>query len=418
MVFTPDGRYPFLRKAFFKMPGKIANASLVEDPPGHKFMCAFCVFILMAKFKGAYFKSSKKTSVIFKDEEEQLSWLNTLGVDKDELEAFMTKCFDGFHFFSASRGTSGKVPASASFNREALKLGNVNLFRPGPKSSRVRLKHSQLRELAEQLEQYATGRKHLAWEATVKTQADEIEAHGSAISEGELEDIDEETVAEMEGCRISPLWKQLFDESLTAIEKRKLGGDWYIVCGTPIWMLPWGRHFFAAVKQGGTVRLAHHAASAPEQCPSVAAQWKMNIEHLGVPDPIGHLQKRMKDCAAQLASWDQDARKQKAKGKFEFYESFIGHPYVAILIVPKPSKKVDLEDHPAPEGTQCLLGMQTFYPRSLEKRVGLHFYEPSPSLDNYYNSIRRLFLQGPSPGENYLKRIDHLAILRSDKGTV
>jgi len=93
----------------------------------------------------------------------------------------------------------------------------------------------------------------------------------------------------LDGCRVYPQWRKLFSAAFDEIERRKFCGEWYIVCGTAFLMLAWGEHYSSAVKRGAKLRLAHHASNSPDVCPSVAAEWKMNIEHLSEPDPIGFL---------------------------------------------------------------------------------------------------------------------------------
>jgi hypothetical protein len=414
LVFSSDGSYPFLRKALFKKgDGMGASAKLVEDPPGPKFLCAFCIFILLAKYKDVD-PLNPDEEIVLQDEEEQLSWLNTLAVNKRVLRNFENSYFGGYHFFAARRGTSGKVPAFARFDPRQLKLDNIGLYRVGRDSSRIPLKHSEIPKFAAKLEEFGLKQKRLKWVATVRKQVEDIEIAGRVKTGGAPKRVSQGSRGEMDGCRISPTWRTLFQELLAEIKELEVGGEWYVVCGTPMWVLPWEPHFSDAVRRGAIVRLAHHAASSPDRCPSVAAQWKMNIEHQHEADPIGLLKGRLRDCVSQIAAWDEAVRKPGAKGKFEFYESYIGHPFVGILIVPQPIKNAGLEDHPAPKGTQCLLAMQTFYPKNLEQRVGLHFYRSSPALSFYYNSIRKFFLQGPSDG--YLKRVDHLATLRGRKG--
>lgn len=416
LVFNPEGSHPFLKKALFKKSeGARANAKLVEDPPGRKFLCAFCIFILLVKYRGIN-PDSPEEEIPFRDEKDQMSWLNTLGVDRDEFEKFVTNCFGQYHFFTASRGTSRRVPAFAIFNPISLNPEKVYLYLDKPDSSPIPLKHSEIPKLAMKLEEYGLKRKGVKWVATVRRQVENLEMDGQVATGGSRKTPSPGSRGEMDGCRISPMWRKLFDESLAEIGDRGIGGEWYVVCGTPTWMLKWRHYFSDAVTRGGIVRLAHHGESAPDVCPSITAQWKMNIEYLHQADPIGYLKYRLRDCVPQLAALDETARKEKAKGRFEFYESYIVHPFVAILIVPEPLKKAGLEDHPAPKGTQCLLGMQPFYPRDVEERFGLHFYQASPSLNQCYNSIRNFFLKGPRPRDGYLKRVDHLAILRSRKG--
>jgi hypothetical protein len=416
LVFNSHGTYPFLRKAFFKSrDGKHINTQLVEDPPGPKFLCALCIFILLAKFKGAN-PLNPDQQIVLRDENEQLSWLNTLAVDQRVLRSYENSYFSGYHFFTASRGTARRVPAFARFEPSQLKLDSVRLYRMGPDSSSpVRLNYAEIPKFAAKLEEYGLRLSSKKWVATVKRQVEDIEIVGGAIRMGEPKRVSSGHGEEMEGCRISPMWRTLFDESLSEIAKRGFGGEWYVVCNTPYQMLQWRHHFSDAVERGAIVKFAYYGESSPDACPSIAAQMKMNIEHLRSADPIGQLKTRIRDCESELASLEKDARKKGFKGKFEFYVSHLSHPLNGILIVPSPFPKAGVENHPAPKGTECLLALQTFYPRSVDQRVGLHFYQPSRSLNIYYNSIRRLFLRGRR--DQYLKLGDRIKTLRSGKGT-
>jgi len=209
---------------------------------------------------------------------------------------------------------------------------------------------------------------------------------------------------ESSSCVCSPKWLNLFNHSLKEIEGRGIGGRWYVITGTPMTMLHWKEIFFDAVLHGATINFAYQSAISPDSCFSMQAQWRMNIEHLQDPDPIGLLKQRLRDGISQLRALARKAIDKKSKGAFQFFESFITHPYVAILIVPESPKDKPPTQEGAPPGTICLLGHYTFYPRSLEDRLGICLSQPSPLLDIYYNSITRLFEQGPK--DNYLRTVN------------
>jgi hypothetical protein len=414
LVFKDDGKFPFLFDAcFHKSAGSRAYTTLFDDPPGKKMLSAVCILVVLAKYRGVNPDKPDK-GIIFREATKRSSWLNTLAIDKNALGTFFDDYFDGVNFFSASRGTDqissvkesgGGKAASVEFNPIELRPENIILYK-NHRSTKYKL--AELPSLLLKLEKNGL-EKYPPWEQTVEEHLDKINrarppqkgGHGKTdsalLNEGPPQ------------CVISPKWLDLFQEKLTEVDGRAIGGNWYIICGTPYWVLQWRQVYFnAVVDQGATIKFAHHASTGPDVCPSIGAQWKMNIDHLHDPDPIGLLKQRMRDGIAQLASMAEKAKKQNAKGVFEFFESYVAHPFVSILIVPKPSKRQPTQPDKAPIGTICLLGLNAFYYGSLEDRVGIYLDRSGPLLDIYYNTITKFFDKGSKPKDGYLKPVDYL----------
>jgi hypothetical protein len=413
LVFRADGKFPFLLEAcFHKSKGRDAVTELFDDPPGKKLLSAVCILIALAKYKGVH-PDKPDEGIRFREVSKRFSWLNSLGIDKKQLETFFDDYFDGVNFFFASRGTEqtqtmkeagGGTAGSVEFNPIKLRLENITLFK---NDRSTKYKPAELPGLAVSLEKNGFG-KHQPWEPTVQEHVARIAHAKPSQPVGNGRTVSSSRDEGSPHCVLTPKWLDLFQEKLTDIEGREIGGNWYVICGTPLWMLQWRRLFCnAVIHQGAKFKFAHHAPTSPDSCLSVTAQWKMNIEHLQDPDPIGLLKQRMRDGIAELSVWAANAKKQDAKGTFEFFESYITHPYVAVLIVPESSRKDIKRKGGAPSGTICLLSFYTFYSGSLEDRLGICFDRPSPALDIYYNSITSFFEKGPKDG--YLKPVDHLA---------
>jgi hypothetical protein len=413
LVFREDGKFPFLLDAcFLKSADHHASTNLFDDPPGKKMLSAVCILFVLAKFKGMD-PDKPEAKIRFREATKRISWLNTLGIDKESLKYFFDKFFDGVEFFSASRGTNqilsvkesgGGSAGSVEFDPIKLRPENINLYR-NDRSTTYKL--TELPSLAIKLEKHGLT-KNPPWEQTVEEHLDKINRarptqksvnpkhHSPTLDGGPTQ------------CVISPKWVDLFQEKLTEIDGRAIGGNWYVICGTPYWVLQWRQVYFnAVVNQGATIKFAHYAPKGSDFCPSIAAQWKMNIDYMHDPDPMGLLKQRMRDGIAQLSSLTEKAQKHGAKGVFKFFKSYTAHPFVSILIVPKPSKRQPTHPGKAPVGTICLLGLNGFYFDSLEDRAGIYLDRSGPLLNIYYNIITRFFNKGSKPKEGYLKPVDY-----------
>jgi hypothetical protein len=413
LVFRADGKFPFLLEAcFHKAVGSRGNTELFDDPPGKKILSAVCILIVLAKYKGVNPKRPDD-AIRFRETTKRFSWLNSLGVDKGAQTDFFRKFFDEVEFFFASRGTEqipsvkeagGGNAANAEFYPKELRLENIILFK-GDRSTKYT--PAELPGLLDKLEKHGIG-NYQPWEPTAPEHVARID-HAKPQQGGNGNTVSPERDEGPPHCVLSPKWLDLFHEKLTEIDGRAMGGTWYIICGTPYWMLQWRQVYSkAVVEQGATIKFAHHAPTGPDSCPSIAAQWKMNIDHLHDPDPIGLLKQRMRDGIAQLSSLAEKAKKQDAKGAFEFFQSYVAHPFVSILIVPKPSNRQPARPDEAPLGTICLLALNGFYFGSIEDRVGIYLDRSGPLLDIYYNTITNFFEKGSKPKEGYLKPVDYL----------
>jgi hypothetical protein len=218
---------------------------------------------------------------------------------------------------------------------------------------------------------------------------------------------------------LSARWRDLGNAVRKEIEGRVRGGSWYVVCVTPSWLLDWKGIFFdAVVRHDAKMKFAYHSPSASASCLSVRAQWRMNIGYVDTAKPVDYVRQRLKSLKQEMSSWAAEMRKKSLehgspKGSFEFYESHIAHPFMAILSVPPGSGRAAKPPLKAPDGTWCFTLLYAFYPASLDDRCGVYLKAPSPVLDVYYRSIVTLFEHGPKDG--YLKPVD---LLRSPSGKV
>lgn len=137
----------------------------------------------------------------------------------------------------------------------------------------------------------------------------------------------------------------------------------------------------------------------------------MNTKHLGVADGIKFLQERLNNLKCELATWLRDARAntilfEGKKGRFEFYESFVMQPYIAILFVPRNAARSQKRLKQAPKGAWCVVGLYPLYPENPENRCGFYVNQSGPVLDIYYNSVLNFFEFGPKDG--YIKPMKFL----------
>jgi hypothetical protein len=398
LVFSSDGSYPLLIDASFKTVGKPrANTKLVDDPPGGKFLHAFCILMLLSKYEGVN-PEKPDEDIVFQDEKKGSSWLNTLGKDKAELHGIIFKYFEEVNFFSSRRITA-KTRALTRYHPKEMLLENVRLWKSDPSDSEsdpVLLKRSELVSLAKNLEKHCE-KTGIPWKKTVRKQAIRIDGKIGHSKHKKIE----QSIPPSSSCICSPKWQELFDESLNEMEGREAGGRWFVICITPSWMLQWRKHFCNAVQNGATVKFVYNAPNSADSSIPMEALWRMNTGNLKNSKPIDLIKARLTDSTSQLRAWAEKERANESKGSFEFFKSIITHPFTAILVVPEVSNDNLSKSNAAPPGTVCLLGHYTFYPKSVEDRLGMCLRQPSPLLDIYYNSITKFFEQGV--GDGYLK---------------
>jgi hypothetical protein len=215
------------------------------------------------------------------------------------------------------------------------------------------------------------------------------------------------------GYQLEPHWLELFGKICGEAHKNfahgPSGATWHVVCIYPRRIMEWRNVFVNAVKfHKAKVKLAYHSDLAAENCRSVKAQWDMyaDLAEEEHEDKTTNLKEEIVYWKTALAGM---AREAKVKDGFEFYESCIAHPYMAILYVPR---EPNLEG-PAPDGTWCLIQPYLLYPRNAEERCGLYLDKPStaaeercglcldkPStaLDIYYHSVLDFFEKGKQEG--------------------
>jgi hypothetical protein len=422
LVFAAEGGYPFLLDAtFWNEQGKVSK-KLVNEPPSGKYLRALCICIILAKYRGD--RGNPKEPIVMHERSDENSWLNSIGgsFGRDAQSNFFFEYFSKLHFILVKRGArhntkkgkdkSGSFP-SAAYDAQKLPLRNVNLFKLDSgkgDSDPAPLQRDELQGMAKTLENYA---KELTerWKPLVPTL---IRRFDSEVVKSKRAENSAQTEHEpLQPVLLKPSYQNLFDEVCKEAKGRVWDGDWFILCGTPIAFLEWKKIWIDSVKQqGSTVKFVCYSPDAPKSCPSVTALWRMNTKHLGVADGVKFLQERLNNLNYELATWSRDARAdtvpfEKKRGHFEFYESFITQPYIAILFVPRNVAPVKKRSKRAQKGTWCVVGLYPLYPENPEERCGFYLNQPSPMLDIYYNSVLNFFELGLK--DRYIKPMKFLA---------
>lgn len=430
LTFADDGGHPFLVDACFRLDGSLpASRKFVEQPPRGKSFRALCILMLLAKYRGE--NPGGDENISFFAGADRPTWIKTLGTSFGRLvqQEFFQKYFHNRKFLSASRGSGhtqenrkagGGVQPCAKYHTPQLRLHNLQFFKR-PRNALAKptaMTEDDVAMFAEKLEKHEVG-KGEGWEAIVpeivaKTKQDRPLKPGKATETASAES-DDVAVPFI----LSARWRDLGNAVRKEIEGRVRGGSWYIVCVTPSWLLDWKGIFFdAVVRHNAKMKFAYHSPSTVGSCLSVKAQWRMNIGYVDTNAPVEYVRLRLKSLKLELGSWAAEMRNKslehgRHKGSFEFYESQIAHPFMAILSVPPSKTKSSKPALKAPVGTWCMLLLYPFYPATLDERCGLYLHRPSPMLDIYYHSILTFFEQGPKDG--YLKPVD---LLRSPSGKI
>ena len=221
------------------------------------------------------------------------------------------------------------------------------------------------------------------------------------------------------GC--APDWRNLFDEVRDGIEQGEKVNDWYVVTANPEWLRGWKGVLCREVfYHEANVRVIYHAPSTAKNSLALRAQSRVSSSRVAPneSDIIKRISVSLEDMKVRLRGWLGEMEKaslagNRPKGAFHFFESYITHPFLGILVVPPGSIKRSSLHAPAPLGTWCLISVYPFEQFHYGNQCGIYLNSPSPMLDFYYNSILDFIELGPDAG--YLKAVD-LKTSRLGKG--
>jgi hypothetical protein len=423
LIFAGDGGQPILADASFRLnEASAASRKLVLDPPRGKFFRAACILMLLAKYRGEDFADAEGL-IWFSDKSDRLTWIKTLGVSfgKGVQQDFFQKYFQSCNFLSASRGSGhnkgnkeegkGRLP-SAKYRAGQLLLQNLNFYKAGQNSTGNKptlLKGDDLARFAAQLENYEAGKSD-GWQPIVPEIIADTKKDRPRKPETKAGKKIWERMDEQESVLQATHWRILNEEVRKEIQGGPLGGDWYVVSVVPNWVGDWKPVLCEAVtNHKAGVKLVYQAPDAANNCPAIRVQLRINSSgvdaknHDGV---INNIQTRIQSLKTEMGYWvtetrNASPRKGAVKGSFEFFESYLNHPFMAIMAVPPVSKKTAPPGSAAPPGTWCVVGVYPLYRRSDGKCCSAYLNGESPVLNFYYHTILDLFERGPKDG--YLK---------------
>jgi hypothetical protein len=436
----PAEQYPCLKLTFAKEGAQLVDASfsfetfkapsrkLITEWRKGKSFRAICILLLLAKYQGESFVEEGKISFFASDD--RPTWIKTLGTSfgKRAQESFFETYFHGRRFVSVTRGSrhtvrnkkgaEGAFPV-AKYHTSQLRLENLRFFRrtgeSGDKSAEMT--QEELAHFAKNLEMHEVGKRD-GWVAIVPGIVRRTNQDRPRKPHAAAEEPNSETDQEGQPFILRPRWLELLDsvreETHARSSKEADGANWYVVCIYPSWLLDWKSIFRDAItRHKAKIRFAYHSPTAAENCPAVSAQWRMHARRAKKEHESGvdFVRDRIRDLKREMRSWAAEVKPNgragsAARGGFEFYESRITHPYLAIMSVPQTATRGSTKGS-APEGTWCVAQLYLLYPTGLDERCGLYLKRPSPMLDLYYNSILTFFEQGPKDG--YLDWVDLLS---------
>jgi hypothetical protein len=426
LTLTERGKHLVLTDAEFRLnENSVASRKLVMDSPRGKYFHAVVILLLLAKYQGEGF-ADNSGAILFKNKKGKPTWIKALGTSfgKGVQQDFFFKYFSSLHFLSASRGSvhtkknkaTGKgVPPSAKYLAGQLPLENLNFLKAGRKSA---LEGDELAMLAERFEKQEADK--LGWEAIVpEIVADTLRDRPLKPRTKKLAELSEK-VDEGQSFLLSTHWRAMNEDVRREIKRKALGGDWYVVSVVPNWVGDWKALFYEAITQHqAKVRIVYQAASAADACPAIRAQLRINSSWVKEKDHaavVRHAQDRIENAKIEMSNWiteihEQSGRGKRAAGGYEFFESHLNHPFMAVLAVPQGTRKGSKAA--APAGTWCVIGLYPFYRTLAEKSCSVFLNSESPVLDFYYNTILDLFESGLKDG--YLKPVDLLKRSRAGK---
>ncbi len=428
LTFAEDGGHQILVDASFRLnKDTVVSRKLFIHPPKKKTFRALCILMLLAKYRGQSF-ADELGFIWFKDKFDRNTWIKTLGdsFGKKAQDKFFQDYFSKHDFLWATRGTGhakenkktgkGELP-SAHYKLKRLPLENLRFCKAkrgtgGGKSTPI--EGEELAVFAGQLEKYNAG-KPSGWEPIVPEIIAETKMDRPLRLNPAIKLVISEPADEPKPFLVTTPWQTLNEHVRKAIKTRSLAGDWYVVSVVPNWLPNWMPVLGEAVTEhNARVKIVYQAPSAASNCSAIKAQLRINSAGVNSKDYDGvikNIQSRIVALETEMAHWVRETRKspsqnRRSKGSFEFFASYINHPFLAIMAVPPASQKKFPSASGAPPGTWCLVGLFPFYRKYYGKCCGVFLNSEGPVLNFYYHTILDLLKRGPKDG--YLKKVDLL----------
>jgi hypothetical protein len=407
IVLMPDVQEKFLSRMDWCAPGKKTVSFDGDDlMERREAIRAMCILLLLAKYQGG-----TPSNIPFLGSHWESTWMMTLFTLHNDAYAddFFKKFFQETKFFTAGRGSKPSAgskkspkgtPPSATFLQSLLPVRKVMLYELLPDGSEKLLEGEQLAQKALELEKSGKWDNHEVPQVLAAIRKlpgdDEVKPSSAMLTESWMD------LIEFRGEHGERLRQRL--------DAPNIGETWHVVTIAPLGFLAWMNRFRDAVeKHEVTVKWVYHSPAAVAESQTVRSQWEMLHDYatdkkLVLSDGV-RLLTGQRD---ELARWERSAkesakREGKKFGKYEFYESWIAHYYMAFMAVP-PGMTDFGPGAVAPPGTVCMLQLYPMFPDNLASRVGLYLESPSPLLDVYYRSILRFINDDPKRG--YLKQVD------------
>ena len=424
LTFAEHGGNQFLVDASFRLnEASVASRRLVVKPPRGKYFRAMCILMLLAKYRGESF-ADEDGMILFSDKIDRLTWIKALGTSfgKAAQQEFFRTYFQNCKFLSAGRGSGHKaenkkdgngVLPSAKYHARLLLLRNLKLCKRTRGSAELEpppMSDEEMALLAEKLERREV-EKSGGWKPIVSEIIADTKRDRPLKLKSGAEIIASERSDEPQPFILSARWRELFHQVRNGMEGGAKGDDWYVVSLVPAWVLEWKEVLCDAVtNHDAKVKVVYHSPTAAKNSLAIEAQWRVNSSRV---DPnemniVNYISKRLNRLKGELSGWVEETKKspakRRSKGSFEYFESYVTHPFMGILAVPSGSKRSSTLTSVAPPGTWCVISLYPFYQANVDNRCGLYLNGPSPMLDIYYNSILDFFERGPKDG--YLKAVD------------
>lgn len=430
LTFADDDGEDFLLSGIFSIPfsdKRSEDLAADEKLRTSKPFRAFCILLLLAKFRGP--ESISESTVEFKQPTGERSWITTLGAwSKPEYAGIVHRFFFGREFIQITRGDYtldengkdiGTKPSTAIYNAGILPIQNLCLYkrsRNEPASHDKEIVGHHLIKLALKLENHEKAQG--SWASIIH--------HDLCETVGVLKSFLSSTATRRPFRKLPDSnvlftadWNNIarFEEEdagedfLRRLVKPPMGDHWYVVCISPYGPLLFLENHLhhALTERGVKVKWVYHSLDAVKSSPALQAQWKMIQTRYEYEE--GKVS--IKDHATRVLDEDKKAlcglvdrvrstlRGSSGKGgRLSFYESSIVHYFMAFLAVPGDFK-ITTDEERAPRNTIGLVQHYPHFPANYSKRCGIYMVSPSPVLDLYYRSILKFF--DPDFNKGYLQ---------------
>lgn len=418
LVFDEAGGALILLKASFQeKDGSEPLRNLVELPPSGKVFRAFCILLLLAKYRGEELASEsdgkskkkgspKERSIVFRVgvKKKKTTWISTIAdyFSKTPKLDLIGTYFRGHKFISGTKRSKKGLPPAARYMPAALELKNLHLSKSASlEDEPVLLEGEELLRHAKKLEQFECDREGAKmWSPCVELWHRQFKA--SPAGKAKRDDLELPRYDDAPPYIFSARWEELFRRVSVELQEKVPGGNWYVVCNSPlIFDDKWVNIFCEAVNnKGATIHFAYQSPNAAKECLAVKAQWQM----IKVKSGREKFFDDVEFWKEHMGCWKDWAN--EASGEFKFYQSNVVHPFIAVMCVPPPKAKDAAPAPSAPAGTWCLLILLPLYSASENERCALCLHRPSQMLDVYYHSILQFFEQGTKDSSGFLEEVD------------